>query len=73
LFYISSRKMMALDVKTGAKFEFGAPKPLFDIRIVSTSAWDIAPDGKRFLIPAYLSDEGSNPIHAVLNWQPVKP
>jgi Tol biopolymer transport system component len=36
LFYVAAdRKLMAVDVKTGATFEAGVPKPLFETRIFS--------------------------------------
>lgn len=57
MFYISSdSKMMAVDVTTRPVFQSGSPHALFQSDIVDTGirtgpmSWDIAPDGKRFLI-----------------------
>ena len=36
LFYIAAdRKLMAVEVKLGATFEAGVPKPLFDTRVLT--------------------------------------
>ena len=57
LFYIESdSQMMSVDVATRPVFQAGTPRPLFQSDIVDTGirngplSWDIAPDGKRFLI-----------------------
>jgi len=51
LFYMGPDGMvMALDVKGGARFEAGTPKPLFHIPS-GVVFWDVAPDGQRFLMP----------------------
>jgi len=54
LFFIGAdQKLMAVDVKPGAKFEPGLPKPLFDVRISADGYYDVSKDG-RFLIPAQI-------------------
>jgi Tol biopolymer transport system component len=69
LFYIAAdQKMMAVEVKTGAKFEHGIPKPLFEVRTVSTRHYDISPDGKRFLIVQSIANSSSTSLMVVLNW-----
>lgn len=57
LFYIASdSKMMSVEVAARPVFLSGTPRPLFQSDIVDTGirngplSWDIAPDGKRFLI-----------------------
>ena len=46
LFYMAAdNKLMAMDVKSGARFEHGVSKPLFEVR--SPSMFDVSPDGKR--------------------------
>ncbi len=77
LFYVSGdSKLMAVDVKTSPKFEYLDPKPLFATRIffgnsLAFTAYDVTPDGKRFLIntedPA--EEAAPAPITVVLNWQ----
>ena len=77
IFYIAADgKVMAVDVKTTPKFEAGAPKALFDPRIVNFVAftyfrYDVTPDGKRFLVNSFRGAESSPaaPITVVLNWQ----
>ena len=70
---------MAVEVKTGPRFEAGAPKALFDLRVLPSAVsagggpfrYDVAPDGKRFLINAMTTateNSGSAPITVVLNW-----
>ena len=47
---------MAVPVTTDGIFQAGTPQPLFNTQMVDTGirtgpiSWDIAPDGKRFLI-----------------------
>jgi eukaryotic-like serine/threonine-protein kinase len=51
LFYIGPDGMAtALEVKAGATFQVGAPKPLFKVP-AGLLFWDVAPDGARFLMP----------------------
>jgi serine/threonine protein kinase len=53
LYFIgANRMMMAVDVAPGAKFQAGAPKPLFDSHFPGGLAWyDVSKDG-HFLIAA---------------------
>ena len=71
LFYVSTDgKMMAVEIKGGAKFESGAPKPLFNVRLPGGSnAWfDVGKDG-RFLIPIQPGQADNAPMTVVVNWQ----
>jgi hypothetical protein len=79
LFFISPDwKMMAADVSTNSTFQAGTPHALFDTDMVDTGtrtgpmSWDIATDGKRFLI---ISDNsaGASSLNVVLNWRPEQP
>ena len=79
LFYISPDwKMMAVDVSTQPTFQSGTPHALFDTHMTDTGirtgpmSWDIAPDGKRFLIITD-SSEGASSLNVVLNWRPNQP
>ena len=84
LFYMSQAsrgKMMAVDVKaSGAAFEAGAPKDLFDSGYINLPhgsginpyhTYAVSPDGQRFLIPRPVSNDqqtAAAPIVVVLNW-----
>jgi Tol biopolymer transport system component len=81
LFYMSQvsyGKLMAVDVRsTGATFEAGTPKALFDSGYLNLAhsgfyhTYAVSPDGQRFLIPrppAGSPDTDSSPIVVVLNW-----
>jgi len=72
LFYVAAdRKLMAVDVKTGATFEAGVPKPLFETRIFLMTNFRnhyvVGRDGQRFLINSRI-EETSLPVTVVLNW-----
>jgi Tol biopolymer transport system component len=78
IFYIAADgKVMAVDVKTAPKFEAGAPKALFNPRIVNLIPftyfrYDVTGDGKRFLVNSFggaAESSPSAPITVVLNWQ----
>lgn len=75
LFYVSPDwKMMAVDVTTKPTFQSGTPHALFDTEMVDTGirtgpmSWDIAPDGKRFLIISENS-AGATSLNVILNWR----
>jgi Tol biopolymer transport system component len=63
-------KMMAVEVASGAKFQAGLPKPLFDAHIgnVPYNWFDVSKDG-RFLIPVQLEQSANAPMTVVVNWQ----
>ena len=76
LFYVSPDwKMMAVDVSTNPSFQSGTPHALFDTDMVDTGirtgpmSWDVAPDGKRFLIISENSASASS-LNLILNWRP---
>lgn len=66
---------MAVDVTQGPIFKASAPRTLFQVPVAQIGhnvggsqvlGWDVAPDGKRFLIDtATISTE---PVTVVLNW-----
>ncbi len=70
LFYIAGDgKTMAVDVRSGDKFEHGVPKALFEARIPPTGLFDVTSDGKRFLMLNGTDQEGSAPVAVVVvNW-----
>lgn len=61
---------MAVDVKTGAAFEAGDPKPLFTTRLRRSLAreYDVTPDGQRFLVAVAPNDDAMPPLTLVQNW-----
>jgi serine/threonine protein kinase len=69
LYFISAdQKMMVVDLKPGSKFDYGAPKALFDVHIDPQDTFDVARDG-RFLIPVPAEQGATTTIHVVINWQ----
>jgi serine/threonine protein kinase len=83
LYYLATDgKLMAVPVKSGAKFEFGAVSTLFQtpLEVASPSyvdfRYDVSRDGKHFLIispvgetaASSASTADSTPITAVFNW-----
>jgi Tol biopolymer transport system component len=68
LFFLSlDGKMMASEIRSsGAKFEAGVPKPLFDVR--RAGQWyDVSKDG-RFLMATQVDSPEAAPLTVVLNW-----
>jgi len=68
LFYRDAGKnqLMAVDIQTAPAFQAGQPHALFELRTVN---WDVAPDGKRFLVvkePEATASEAK--MEAVVNW-----
>jgi dipeptidyl aminopeptidase/acylaminoacyl peptidase len=79
LFYFSGEgTLMSVDLATSPVFRASIPQRLFDTRILagdtpvlfsSTSFhWDVAANGKRFLINTATAESGSAPITVVQNW-----
>jgi Tol biopolymer transport system component len=77
LFYVApDGKMMAVDVKTGPRFETGIPRALFDSQMFTPNTaivfqYDVTPDGQRFLVTTArrAEDAGARETITVLtNW-----
>jgi len=71
LFYLAlDRRLMAVEMKTGPKFEAASPKSLFPTGVsMALQNFDISPDGRRFLVPSPPAAEtGAVPLTVVLNW-----
>jgi Tol biopolymer transport system component/predicted Ser/Thr protein kinase len=69
LFFIApGNTLMAADVQTGDKIQASVPHELFTPVIGDVNAWDVTPDGKRFLIWQHSNTQTDNPITVVLNW-----
>ncbi len=66
-------KLMAVAIEAhGATLQPGAPRELFQTRIMSAGSrpqYDVAPDG-RFLINTEVEEADGQPIHLLLNWNP---
>jgi Tol biopolymer transport system component len=62
-------RMMAAEVKSGARFEVGVPKPLFSVRLArDIDSWfDVTKDG-RFLIPVQVEQTARTNMTVVVNW-----
>ena len=74
IFYIGPKGMLtAVKVSTEGTFSTGAASPLFQVRgrapISSTDlfTYDVARDGKRFLVNRYLKPDYVQPLTVLLN------
>jgi serine/threonine protein kinase len=66
LFYqAADGSLMAFPVTIGASFERGPARVLFR---TPSRRWDAAPDGKRFLVAAPVTQGDPGPFTVVLNW-----
>jgi Tol biopolymer transport system component len=75
LFYLApSGQLMAVTVKAGTTVEFGAPVPLFGVRVGFrgpfgyNSNYTATRDGQRFLVNTVTDDSSAAPTKIVLNW-----
>jgi Tol biopolymer transport system component len=71
LYYIApDRRMMAVPFKIGSTFEPGIAIPLFPVRVVGFSPYDVAPDGRFLLLtPSDAEQAAASPLTVVLDWQ----
>lgn len=75
LFYIAAdRRLMAVALKGGARFESGVARPLFDTGMTphwgtARNHYDVSRDGKRFLFMTPVDDDRSSPFTVVVNWK----
>jgi hypothetical protein len=68
LFYVNNGKLMAVDVKSGANFDAGAPRLLFETHS-QVFLYDVTADGQRFVAREVDQAQTFSPITVVLNWQ----
>jgi len=74
LFYIAADgKFMAVPVNTGARFEAGVPKALFQTAFVGfpfggSNHYGVSADGQRFLMNVPTGEGSAAPITVVVNW-----
>ncbi|HYN03509.1 MAG TPA: protein kinase, partial [Vicinamibacteria bacterium] len=69
IFYLSAnRELVAVPVRTAPSLELGTPVTLFTLIGPAWNAFDVSPDGKRFLavVPEVVANE--QPLTVVLNW-----
>jgi serine/threonine protein kinase/Tol biopolymer transport system component len=72
LFYLSGRKMMSVPVSAGTTFSAEIPHVLFEGSFVPTrrgeAAYDVSPDGRRFLMVRRDEQMITNHLNVVLNF-----
>jgi Tol biopolymer transport system component len=75
LFYLSSNKIMSVNVTTQPSFSASIPRIVADIpptlllTALASSAYDVSPDGQRFLfVKANTENVPSEEVRVVLNW-----
>ncbi len=71
LFFFHQYRLYAVDVsENGSTLVLGAPHELFDGNSVpgTSGAFDVTPDGKRFLINASTDSQAQYPLTLVTNW-----
>jgi eukaryotic-like serine/threonine-protein kinase len=69
VFQASDGKMMAVDVKLGATFEAGIPRPLFQVPgPIIADRYAMSPNAQRFLFPLAPQSGDRPTLTTVLNW-----
>lgn len=71
LYYLSVDRIMQVSVTTMPELTVSKPRPLFKIQpaaMTSGPNYDVAPDGKKFVVIESDRPAASNRIHVVLNW-----
>jgi eukaryotic-like serine/threonine-protein kinase len=77
IYYRHQGSIMEVEVKPGADFVPGTPKPVMDVSIVGAGgfdrnpAWTVNPDGSRFIGMVEQKSDSPDTINVVLNWQSV--
>ena len=74
LFYFSGQTLMAVPVNVRPTFSRGTPVPLFNAPVQpgytnDGHRWQVAPDGKRFLLLNSAAKDQAPPLDVVVNWQ----
>jgi Tol biopolymer transport system component len=73
LFYFSGQTLTALPVTLRPTFSSGAPVKLFDAPVLAgytsdSHRWQVAPDGKRFLLLVKAGNNQGAPLDVIVNW-----
>jgi serine/threonine-protein kinase len=68
-YYSLDNKIMAVAIRPGAQFQFGAPKALFGVPVSVRrgTGFEVSKDG-HFLLPALVEQQATTPMTVVLNW-----
>ena len=67
-FYSADKKIMAVDIQSGAKFSAGVPHPLFDVPLnTGNTSFSVSKIG-RFLLPVLTEENSAAPMSVILNW-----
>jgi eukaryotic-like serine/threonine-protein kinase len=76
LYYLApDGEVMAVEVGTGLVFQTKTPKPLFQpppmpiFGSLPFRAWDVSPDGSKFLFTTSGTETTQTPFTVILNWQ----
>ncbi|HEV2114020.1 MAG TPA: protein kinase [Terriglobales bacterium] len=68
LFYLAGFTLMSVSVTESAgSLQFGPPQPLFTTAYAQNPHFDVAPDGKRFLVNR-VAQQTNQPITIISNW-----
>ena len=73
LFYFSSQTLMAVPVSLRPTFSNGAPVALFEAPVLAgysndSDRWQVAPDGRRFLLLTSAGQDQAPTLDVVVNW-----
>jgi Tol biopolymer transport system component len=73
LFYFSGQKLMAVPVSVKPTFSYGPAVALFEAPVQpgytnDSHRWQVAPDGKRFLLLTPETKAQGSPIDVLVNW-----
>jgi eukaryotic-like serine/threonine-protein kinase len=73
LFYFSGQTLMAVPVRVRPTFSAGTPMALFDAPILvnytsDSHRWQVAPDGRRFLLLVDAGGSQAPPLDVIVNW-----
>jgi Tol biopolymer transport system component len=69
LFYVSGNQMMAAAIRADANFELDSPGALFARGSARIVDFDVAPDGRSFLVNSAVTSPENLPITIVVNWR----
>ena len=73
LFYLAGQTLMSVPVTLSPTFSMGTPVKLFDTPVQAgytneSDIWQVAPDGKRFLMLPPDGQQPGPPLHVIVNW-----
>ena len=72
IYLATDGSLMSVEVTVaGSAFQTGTAQRLFKPPATNGTAWDVSPDGQRFLIAAPVTSGAapvSPPLHVVVNW-----